>query len=150
MWTVARVQDTDVLRDVLDQWKAGIDAHDPQRVAEVFTEDAIFQGLRPYSVGRDGVADVLRRPAARHDGHLPMLETRRPTEDLVLGYVRADFAFPDRATVSVNLGRARHARRRRLAHPALPGVASSLALVSRDAGYSQSSNSPVQTQGLPF
>ena len=57
MWTVVKVQDTEVLRGVLDEWKAGVDAHQPQRVAAVFTEDAIFQGLRPYSVGRDGVAN---------------------------------------------------------------------------------------------
>jgi len=33
-----------------------------------------------------------------------ILETRRPTEELIVGYVCADFTFPDRATVSVNLG----------------------------------------------
>jgi hypothetical protein len=33
-----------------------------------------------------------------------ILETRRPTENLALGYVRADFAFPDRPTVDVNIG----------------------------------------------
>ena len=47
----------EILLRVLDQWKAGIDAHDPGRVAAVFTEDAIFQGLRPYSVGPRGVFD---------------------------------------------------------------------------------------------
>lgn len=56
MWTVVKVQGTEVLRGVLDDWKAGVDAHEPQKVAAVFTEDAIFQGLRPYSVGREGVA----------------------------------------------------------------------------------------------
>ena len=50
-----KVQDTEILRGVLDQWKAGIDTHEPRKVAAVFAEDAIFQGLRPYSVGRDGV-----------------------------------------------------------------------------------------------
>ena len=55
-------------------WTSGgraIDAHDPERVAAVFTEDAIFQGLHPYSVGREGVADYYDSPAARHDGRLP-------------------------------------------------------------------------------
>jgi hypothetical protein len=33
-----------------------------------------------------------------------ILETSRPSADLVVGYVRADFAFPDSATVSLNLG----------------------------------------------
>ena len=54
---VVRVRDTEVLREVLDRWKAGIDAGAPERIAEVFTEDAIFQGLHPYSVGRQGVVD---------------------------------------------------------------------------------------------
>ena len=49
---VVKVPDTDALRDALDRWKAAIDAHEPERVADVFTEDAIFQGLSPYSVGR--------------------------------------------------------------------------------------------------
>ena len=33
-----------ILREVLDEWKAGIDGHDPQRVSDVFTEDAISWG----------------------------------------------------------------------------------------------------------
>ena len=36
----------------MDRWKAGVDAHEPAEVAGCFTEDAIFQGMRPYSVGR--------------------------------------------------------------------------------------------------
>jgi ketosteroid isomerase-like protein len=47
----------EILRGVLDQWKAAVDAHQPQQVASYFTADAIFQGLRPYSLGRQGVAD---------------------------------------------------------------------------------------------
>ena len=41
-----------IILDIMDEWQAGIDAHDPARVAAVFTEDAVFQGLRPYGVGR--------------------------------------------------------------------------------------------------
>jgi hypothetical protein len=33
-----------------------------------------------------------------------VLETRRPAEDIVLGYVKADFAFPERPSVGVYLG----------------------------------------------
>ena len=54
---VVRVRDTEILHEVLDRWKAGIEAGAPQRVAEVFTENAIFQGLHPYSVGRRGVVE---------------------------------------------------------------------------------------------
>ena len=51
------IEAEEILRGVLDRWKAGVDAHQPQQVASCFTEDAIFQGLRPYSVGRQGVTD---------------------------------------------------------------------------------------------
>jgi uncharacterized protein (TIGR02246 family) len=104
MWMVVKVQGTDVLRGVLDQWKAGIDAHQPQKVAAVFTEDAIFQGLRPYIVGRQGVADYYDAQPCGMTVTYRILETRRPAEELVLGYVRADFAFPDGHTVGLHLG----------------------------------------------
>jgi hypothetical protein len=29
MWTVVKVQDTEVLRDVMDRWKSGIDGGNP-------------------------------------------------------------------------------------------------------------------------
>jgi ketosteroid isomerase-like protein len=35
----------DILVGVLEQWRAAVDAHDPERLAAIFTEDAIFQGL---------------------------------------------------------------------------------------------------------
>jgi uncharacterized protein (TIGR02246 family) len=104
MWMVVKVQGTEILRGVLDEWKAGVDQHEPQKVAAVFTEDAIFQGLRPYSVGRDGVAKYYDSQPLGMAVSYRILETRRPTEELVLGYVRADFTFPDRATMSLNLG----------------------------------------------
>ena len=104
MWTVVKMQDTEILQGVLDRWQAGVDAHEPQKVAGVFTEDAIFQGLRPYSVGRAGVAEYYDSQPLGMAVSYKILETRRPTPELVVGYVRADFAFPDRATVSLNLG----------------------------------------------
>jgi uncharacterized protein (TIGR02246 family) len=104
MWMVVKVQATEALRGVLDEWKAGVDAHQPQKVAALFAEDAIFQGLRPYSVGRDGVAKYYDSQPLGMTVTYRILETYRPTEELVLGYVRADFMFPDRATVNLNLG----------------------------------------------
>jgi uncharacterized protein (TIGR02246 family) len=101
---VVKVQDTEIVNGVLEQWKAGIDAHQPQTVAAIFTEDAIFQGLRPYSVGRDGVAEYYDSQPLGMTVSYQILETRRPSAESVVGYVRADFAFPDRATVSLNLG----------------------------------------------
>jgi hypothetical protein len=99
-----KVRDTDPLRNALDRWKAGIDAHQPVRVSEVFTEDAIFQGLRPYSVGRQGVVDYYASQPVGLTVEYEILQTRRLADDRVLGYVHADFTFPDRHVVSVFLG----------------------------------------------
>ena len=100
---VVKVRDTDALHDVLGRWKVAIDEQAPDRVAEVFTEDAIFQGLHPYSVGRQGVTDYYANQPSGMTVAYRILETRRLTEDLVLGYIKADFAFPDRLTVGVSL-----------------------------------------------
>jgi uncharacterized protein (TIGR02246 family) len=92
-----------ILRGVLDQWKAAVDAHQPQQVASYFTEDAIFQGLRLYSVGRQGVADYYASQPLGLAAAYRILETRRPAEDLVLGYLSVAFSFADRPTVNVYL-----------------------------------------------
>jgi SnoaL-like domain len=97
------IEGDEILRGVLDQWKAAVDAHQPQQVASYFTEDAIFQGLRPYSVGRQGVADYYASQPLGLAAVYRILETRRPAEDLVLGYVSVDFSFVDRPTLNVYL-----------------------------------------------
>ncbi|MFJ2779264.1 SgcJ/EcaC family oxidoreductase [Kitasatospora sp. NPDC087315] len=92
------------MRGVLDRWKAAVDAHEPQRVAACFTEDAIFQGLHPYSVGRQGVADYYDSQPLGMTAEYRILETRRLADDLVLGYLGVDFSFTDRPTLGVRLG----------------------------------------------
>ena len=93
-----------ILRSVMDRWQAGIDAHEPVRVAAVFTEDAVFQGLRPYTVGRPGVAAYYDSQPAGMTVTYRVLETRRPATDIVLGYLAATFAFTDRPPLDLNLG----------------------------------------------
>ncbi|AFP42003.1 hypothetical protein MSMEI_5563 [Mycolicibacterium smegmatis MC2 155] len=93
-----------VLRGVLDEWKAGIDAHDPARVAAVFADDAIFQGLRPYSVGPQGVSDYYASQPLGMTVEYRISETRRPAPDVVLGYVSAEFSYTDRDPVHLNIG----------------------------------------------
>jgi uncharacterized protein (TIGR02246 family) len=92
-----------ILHDVLDQWKSAVDAHDPQRVATYFTDDAIFQGLHPYTVGPDGVARYYDSQPIGMTAGYTILETRRLAADLVLGYLTVDFAFTDRPTLTVYL-----------------------------------------------
>lgn len=93
-----------ILRSVLDRWKAAVDRHEPERVAAQFTEDAIFQGLHPYSVGRPGIAAYYDSQPLGLTAAYRILETRSPADDLVLGYLAVDFSFTDRPTLSVYLG----------------------------------------------
>ncbi|MFE3055829.1 SgcJ/EcaC family oxidoreductase [Nocardia sp. NPDC059239] len=96
-------QDEAILRTVLDQWKHAVDQHEPQRVASYFTEDAIFQGLHPYTVGRAGIAEYYDSQPVGLAAEYRILETRRLTDDLVLGYLDVDFSFTDRPTLAVKL-----------------------------------------------
>ena len=137
MWTVVRVQDTDVLRAVLDQWKAGIDAHDPQHVAEVFTEDAIFQGLRPYSVGRDGIATYYDGQPLGMTVSYRVLETRSPTEELAARLRSRRLRLSRQGHGDIEPWGGGHVHRRRLAHPALPGVARRLTQRGDDLAFEQ-------------
>ncbi|MFI6827630.1 YybH family protein [Kribbella sp. NPDC050241] len=97
------MNDLDILHSVLDQWKDAIIEHDPKRVASYFTEDAIFQGLHPYGVGRDAVAEYYDSQPLGLSPSYRILEHRRLSEDLILGYVAVDFAFTDRPALSVYL-----------------------------------------------
>jgi uncharacterized protein (TIGR02246 family) len=93
----------EILRSVLDRWKSAVDRHAPEEVAALFTEDAIFQGMRPYSVGRQGVAAYYDSQPPGLAAAYRILETRSSAADLVLGYLAVDFSFPDRPVLSVNL-----------------------------------------------
>jgi uncharacterized protein (TIGR02246 family) len=105
MWTVVRVPDAEqILRTVLDRWKDRIDAHDPAGVSTVFTDDAIFQGLRPYTVGPQGVLEYYDAQPHGMRVDYRILESRRIGVDVALGYLAADFAFPDRDPVHLNIG----------------------------------------------
>jgi hypothetical protein len=101
--TITTDNDT-ILHSVLDEWKAAIDAHDPQRAAATFTHDAIFQGLHPYTIGPQGIADYYASQPLGMTATYRILETRRPADNLILGYLSVDFTFTDRPTLTVYLG----------------------------------------------
>ncbi|MFI6063607.1 YybH family protein [Streptomyces sp. NPDC051286] len=92
-----------ILRGVMDRWKSAVDAHEPQQVASYFTEDAIFQGLRPYTVGRQGVAEYYDSQPLGLTADYQVLETRQLAEGILLGYLGVDFSFTDRPTIRVTL-----------------------------------------------
>jgi uncharacterized protein (TIGR02246 family) len=94
---------TSILSTVLDQWKVAVDAHDPEAVAKVFTDGAIFQGLHPYSIGPAGVAEYYASQPLGMKADYEILETRQLSDDLVLGYLKVAFSFVDRPTLEVFL-----------------------------------------------
>ncbi|MFF5038844.1 SgcJ/EcaC family oxidoreductase [Streptomyces nigra] len=97
------IDDETALHDVLERWRTAVDAHRPQDVAAVFTEDAIFQGLHPYGVGRDAVAAYYDSQPLGMRAAYRIMETRRFADDLVLGYLDVEFTFTDRDPVAVKL-----------------------------------------------
>ncbi|MER6569303.1 nuclear transport factor 2 family protein [Streptomyces sp. NPDC001093] len=92
-----------ILCGVMDRWKSAVDAHEPRQVAACFTEDAIFQGLHPYTVGRPGVAEYYDSQPLGLAADYRVLETRQLAEDILLGYLGVDFSFTDRPTLKVTL-----------------------------------------------
>ena len=101
--TTAAPDDIAALRAVLDPWKAAVDAHEPEAVASVFTEQAVFQGLHPYTVGRPGVAEYYAAQPLGMTAVYTIQEVRRLAPHLVLGYLSVDFSFTDRPTLTVHL-----------------------------------------------
>jgi muconolactone delta-isomerase len=95
--------EADMLDTVLTRWKAAVDAHQPEHVAALFTTDAIFQGLHPYTVGPAGVAGYYAAQPTGLTAAYKLLETRALSDGLVLGYFSVDFGFSDRATLTVYL-----------------------------------------------
>jgi len=92
-----------ILDSVMNQWRSAVDAHDYDRVASYFTDDVIFQGLHPYSVGPRSVAEYYASQPIGMTAAYTIRETRRLADDLVLGYLSVDFAFTDRPVLTVCL-----------------------------------------------
>ena len=93
----------DTLNAVLSRWKAAVDAHQPDQVAALFTTDAIFQGLHPYTVGPAGVAEYYAAQPTGMTAVYKLRESRALSDGLLLGYLTVDFGFIDRAALTVYL-----------------------------------------------
>ena len=103
MTSQTSAREADLLDAVLARWKAAVDAHQPEDVAALFTKDAIFQGLHPYTVGPAGVAEYYAAQPTGMTAAYTLRETRTLGDGLVLGYLTVDFGFTDRATLTVYL-----------------------------------------------
>lgn len=85
-----------IVEGVLDGWKQSIDRHDPEGVAALFTENAIFQGLRPdHSTGRQGVVDYYASQPLGLVANYTLLDARQVGDDVITGYELVKFDFED-------------------------------------------------------
>jgi uncharacterized protein (TIGR02246 family) len=83
------------LKDVLDAWQQAIAAHDFDRVAALFTADAVFQGLRPFTIGRPGVAAYYESQPLGMTVDYRILTVQRLAPGVTLGWIAADFSFAE-------------------------------------------------------
>jgi ketosteroid isomerase-like protein len=103
MSTQASTDEAATLDSVLARWKAAVDAHKPEHVAALFTTDAIFQGLHPYTVGPAGVAEYYAAQPRGLTAAYTLREIRALSDRLLLGYLTVDFGFSDRPILTVYL-----------------------------------------------
>ena len=93
-----------IVHGVLESWKQGIDRHDPSAVAALFTENAIFQGLRPdHSVGRQGVEDYYASQPQGLVANYTLLDARQAGDGAITGYELVTFDFEDRPSLKGHL-----------------------------------------------
>ncbi|XVV09834.1 SgcJ/EcaC family oxidoreductase [Actinoplanes sp. CA-131856] len=95
--------DEAVLRPLLDSWQRAIAEHDAEGVASLFTEDAVFQGLQPHTVGRPGVERYYAGQPAGLAVDYRLLRTSRLGDDAVLGWAEADFTVGTEVRALLNL-----------------------------------------------
>ncbi|MZD08587.1 hypothetical protein GTW43_26415 [Streptomyces sp. SID5785] len=95
--TPRETPDEVVLAQVLDVWKHGIDVHDTAEISSVFADDVLFQGGKPSPTrGRASVA-AYYDPDPLIGVEYELIDARRSSEHVIVGYSAAHFAFPDGA-----------------------------------------------------
>ena len=93
-----------IVEGVLDGWKQAIDRHDPEAVAALFTENAIFQGLRPeHSEGRQGVVDYYASQPMGLIANYRLLDVRQVGDAAITGYELVKFDFVDGPSIEGHL-----------------------------------------------
>jgi uncharacterized protein (TIGR02246 family) len=104
MSTIDTVDHGPTVTGTLRAWAEGINAHRPDDVASVFTEDAIFQGFDPtHTTGRVGIAAYYAKQPIGLSAAFDIIERRPIAADAVLVYARVDFSPPDTAVIPVHL-----------------------------------------------
>lgn len=92
------------MHDVLTRWKAAFDGHQPDRMADLFTPDALFQGFGPVVLhGQDAVHDYYEAVADNRRADVKLLHTYSIGEDVAGGFADVTFSDPEGWEVKVHL-----------------------------------------------
>lgn len=94
--TISETSAEHELRSVLDQWVTGIAEHRPDDVADLFTENALFQGFDPTpGFGRDHVSRYYAKQPIGLRAAYELISAREIAPDALAGYARVLFTRPD-------------------------------------------------------
>ena len=85
-----------ILDGVLRSWADHIRAHEPERVAALFTADAVFQGFdRTHGVGREAIRAYYAKQPVGLSPAVRVEELEPLGPDAFLAFVDTDFTRPD-------------------------------------------------------
>jgi uncharacterized protein (TIGR02246 family) len=93
-----------VLGESLAAWKLAFDRHRPQDMVELFSGDALFQGLSPALLtGRKEIFGYYRALSPGITATFQIIQARQLTQHLVCGFAAVHFTYPDARTAQVQL-----------------------------------------------
>lgn len=93
-----------VVLAVMQRWQTAVNHHHPDRVAALFTEGALFQGLQPEPVW--GTADITDYYAGQpHDlrAEFELIDARYAGDNVITAYLSAVFHAGERHTTPTYL-----------------------------------------------
>ncbi|WP_431245526.1 SgcJ/EcaC family oxidoreductase [Leifsonia xyli] len=93
-----------ILDATLQSWAADILAHEPERVAAAFTEDAVFQGFdRTHTVGRTGIAAYYAKQPIGLSAAYRVREVESLGDDAFAAFIDVDFTRPPAEVIPTHL-----------------------------------------------
>ncbi|MHA7220954.1 YybH family protein [Arthrobacter sp. RHLT1-20] len=95
---------TRVLAETLAPWKLAFDNHQPEDIVELFSPDALFQGITPALLrGREQIFGYYDALAPGITTSFQVVQTRELAENIISGFAAVTFTYPDGRTVPVQL-----------------------------------------------
>lgn len=93
-----------ILVETLARWSAAVASGDTTRVAELYTSNVVFQGLRPGPEReRTGISGYYAHQPVGLTPTLTPLSVRSLDKNRILGFLAVDFAAPGRPVVETHL-----------------------------------------------